>query len=96
MSKPTDFQQRVIKSVANEIEYWSRSNDIHSPSHCTSIEHDMFSNLDEWWPDQDLPIAGQRYLELQKICEITRNLWAAIADLDKCHLREEAAKNFKL
>lgn len=48
MSKPTDFQKRVIECLIDEMRFWQSSNDIDSPSHYTSIEHDMFSNLDEY------------------------------------------------
>lgn len=90
MSKQTDFQQRVIEAVLNEIKYWNSSNDIHSPSHGTSIEHDMFVNLDEWWADDE----SSRSDELSIVADKVRELWIAIANLDKCHMREEAAKKF--
>lgn len=85
MSKPTNFQQRVIDAVVNEIAHWHHTNDIHSPSHGTSIEHDMFSNLDEWWEDDP----SSRSDELSVVSDKVRDLWIAIANLDKCHLREE-------
>lgn len=48
MSKPTGIQQRVIFEMVQEMGYWATSNDIHSPSHATSIERDMFANLPEY------------------------------------------------
>jgi hypothetical protein len=95
MAKPTPFQQKVIKAIANELDYWNGTNDIHSPSHATSIEHDMFVNLDEWWPDLDIPVAGERYEQLNEVAAAVRNLWAKVAHLDECHIRAEQAARLK-
>jgi hypothetical protein len=45
MAKPTEFQKRVIEAIINDMKFWRQSNDIHSPSHYTSIEYEMFSML---------------------------------------------------
>jgi len=83
MSKPTDFQKRVIEAIKRELDYLATSNDIDSPSHGTSIDNDMFNHMDEWWPDQDLPIAGERFQDLCDIVTRVGNLWVAIASLEK-------------
>ena len=77
MAKPTDFQKRVIEAAVNEIRYWDGSNDIHSPSHGTSIEHDMFSNLNEY----DFGL-GPKDPSLALIADKVRALWAEIAYLE--------------
>lgn len=69
MSKPTDLQKRVIDCIIGEMKFWQSSNDISSPSHYTSIEHDMFSNLDEYdlgdGPvEQDLDIIAVKTMAL--------------------------------
>lgn len=91
MSKPTDFQQLVIEAILGEIIYWNGSNDIHSPSHGTSIEHDMFSDMDEYWADDQ----SSRSDELSIVADKVRELWIAIANLDKCHMREEMNNKLK-
>lgn len=77
MAKPTDFQKRVIEAVAQEIEYWASTNDIHSPSHYTSIQYEMFSNLDEW----DTPTVMNDGLE--DVALVVEKLFAAISKLEK-------------
>ena len=77
MAKPTDFQKRVIEAVAQEIEHWASTNDIHSPSHYTSIEYEMFSNLDEW----DTPTVMNDGLE--DVALVVEKLFAAISKLEK-------------
>jgi hypothetical protein len=77
MAKPTDFQKRVIAAVLQEISYWDRTNDIHSPSHATSIESEMFHNLEEY----DFG-CGPKDLALAVIAEHVTDLWVKIADLE--------------
>jgi hypothetical protein len=90
MAKPTDFQKRVIDSIISELQNWQSSNDIHSPSHGTSIEHEMFSNLDEF----DFG-CGPKDLELAEIAERLHGVWAEIAALEECHIRKAQRENFK-
>jgi hypothetical protein len=47
MAKPSPLQRRVIELVQNELSYIDTSNDIHSPSHFTSIDYEMFSDLQD-------------------------------------------------
>lgn len=77
MAKPTDFQKRVIEAVVNEVRWWANSNDIHSPSHYTSIEYEMFSNLDEW----DTPTVMNDGLE--DVVLMVEKLFTAISKLEK-------------
>lgn len=77
MSKPTDFQKRVIECLIDEMRFWQSSNDIGSPSHYTSIEHDMFTNLDEY----DLG-DGPRAQDLDIIAVKIMALLSCIKDLE--------------
>ena len=74
MSKPTPKQIAILKAIRAELEYWSTSNDIHSPSHGTSIDNDMFVNL----PDEYglTPVAESR------ICEVVGTLHTLVANID--------------
>lgn len=51
----------------------------------------MFSNLDEYWADDP----SSRSDELSIVADKVHDLWIAIANLDKCHLREEAINKLK-
>ena len=73
MSKPSPLQCEVILAIKNELDYWLTTNDIHSPSHGTSIENDMFANL----PDVDPITLGK----LDDIEDATKDLWVSIAKL---------------
>jgi hypothetical protein len=84
MSKASHLQETVIEAIVNELNYWQTSNDIHSPSHGTSIEHDMFANLDEY----DNPTQ----VNLDEICSKVRELHGLIAALTPCKIREEEFK----
>ena len=77
MAKPTDFQIMVIDSLRSEMGFWMSSNDIHSPSHGTSIEGDMFISLDEY----DLG-DGPRAKELDAIAEKMAELHSLVAYLE--------------
>ncbi len=90
MAKPTDFQKRVIDSIISEMQNWQSSNDIHSPSHGTSMEHEMFSNLDEF----DFG-CGPKDLALAVIADRLHGVWAEIAALDECHIRKAQRESFK-
>ena len=83
MAKPTYFQLQVIKALENEIRFWHLTNDIHSPSHGTSIE-DMFINLDEWDDENN----EERGHELEHITNIVWKLHNAIASLEQCPIRK--------
>jgi hypothetical protein len=74
MSKPTPKQVAIIEAIRNEMDYWTTSNDIHSPSHGTSIDNDMFVNLPdehELTPYQDA-----------RICQAIGKLHELIANID--------------
>ena len=73
MSKPSPLQREVILAIIEELEYWLNSNDIHSPSHGTSIEGEMFANL----PDVD-SIATAK---LEGIEEAVRDVWFFVSKL---------------
>ncbi len=74
MSKPTAKQVAIIEAIRVELAYWISSNDIHSPSHGTSIDNDMFVNL----PDEYelTPVMDSR------ICEAVGALHTLIANID--------------
>ena len=74
MAKPTALQKEVIRLVKNELDYLSASNDIDSPSHHTSITHEMLHNLDDWYDDG----ADEKYHD---VVEAMTKLWVAIAEL---------------
>lgn len=88
MSKPTDLQLRVIAAIKAELDYWATSNDIHSPSHFTSV-NEMFNNLDEYefgegpWCD-----------ELELLTDIVADLLQNVADMSPCAIREQQRKEF--
>lgn len=88
MSKPTDFQLRVIAAIKAELDYWATSNDIHSPSHFTSV-NDMFVNLDEYGFGE-----GPMDMELGSIEDHLVNVLGAIQDLSPCAIREQQRKEF--
>jgi hypothetical protein len=90
MAKSTDFQKRVIDSIISELQSWQSSNDIHSPSHGTSIEHDMFSNLEEYDFGE-----GPTDKVLAMISDRVRGVWAVVASLEECHIRKAQRENFK-
>ena len=77
MAKPTDFQKKVIEHLQYEMDYWSKSNDIHSPSHHTSIECDMLADFDE----HDLG-DGPRAKDLDAIAEKMAELHSLVAYLE--------------
>lgn len=85
MSKPTKRQLQIIDMVIHELEYIASSNDIHSPSHWTSIEEigRMLDMDDILTPEQS-----------DGIVKSVGELWNSIASVDECHLRAEAAKKF--
>jgi hypothetical protein len=87
MSKPSELQREVILAVKNELDYWLASNDIHSPSHGTSIEHDMFANL----PDVDEHVQEC----LDEIETSVRVMWADVARITPCPIRKKQMKDFK-
>lgn len=74
MSKPTPKQVAIIRAIMQEMEYWITSNDIHSPSHGTSIDNDMLINL----PDEH----GLSALRESLICESIKELHALVASID--------------
>jgi hypothetical protein len=75
MATPTIFQKRVIGAITDEMRYWEMSNDVHSPSHCTSIEYDMFSNLEGHWSEE-------QEKQLDKVVKAVQHLHAAISRLE--------------
>lgn len=87
MSKPSPLQREVILAIKNELDYWLTTNDIHSPSHGTSIEHDMFANL----PDADEYVQER----LGEIETSVRVMWADVARITPCPIRAEQMKDFK-
>jgi len=78
MAKPTKLQIEVIEAIRQELDYWIGSNDIHSPSHNTSIENDMFHNMDQFWPEEDNAEQQEVYLQLERIIEIVQDLRVAV------------------
>jgi len=87
MSKPSPLQREVILAIKNELDYWLTTNDIHSPSHGTSIEHDMFANL----PDADEYVQER----LGEIETSVRVMWADVAHITPCAIRAAQMKDFK-
>jgi hypothetical protein len=78
MSKPTDLQKQVIDLVIHELRFFDSSNDIHSPSHGTSIANDMLSPLFEY---------DERDERFNAVIEATQRLHTAIANLSPCPMR---------
>ena len=74
MSKPTPKQIAIIEAIRTEMDYWTTANDIHSPSHGTSIDNDMFINL----PDEHELSTYQE----DGICQVVGKLHGLIANLD--------------
>lgn len=89
MSKPTGFQKRVIDAIKRELDYWATSNDIHSPSHYTSIAA-MFNNLDEYGFG-----GGAKDNELDDIAIRIGIVFSEVQNLSPCAMREEQRKNFQ-
>ena len=87
MSKPSPLQREVILAIKNELDYWLTTNDIHSPSHGSSIENEMFDNM----PDVDMITLGR----LAEIEDAVAELWVHVSKLTPCPTRSEMAKNFK-
>lgn len=86
MSKPTPRQLKVVESAINELRHLSSSNDIHSTSHGTSIS-DAIGLL-----VMDGEISEAQADEIDRALS---HLWCVIAELDECHIRAAAIKNFK-
>lgn len=84
MSKPTERQKAIIDAMMRELEYWTTSNDIHSPSHGTSIDFEMFANMDD--PNEK---------HLVTICHMVGDIHGVICDIDPCPMREEQRKKFQ-
>ena len=82
MSKPTDFQKRVIEAIKSELDYWASSNDINSPSHSTSTEHDMSNHMDEFWPDEESSDSQILAHQLGVIAERVQMVWDAVENLN--------------
>lgn len=84
--KPSTKQLLVIKAIANELSFWETSNDIHSPSHATSIDEAM--NMLEL----DNVLTEQESNELAKaLCKV----WALIAGLSPCLIRAAERERLK-
>ncbi len=87
MSKPTDRQKAIIEAIRMEMDYWTSSNDIHSPSHGTSIEFDMFANVD----DRHLPVNGGDRMAIE---QVVNKLHMLIRNMDPCPIRAEEQRKF--
>lgn len=86
MSKPTPRQLKAIEAAIKELRYLSLSNDIHSPSHGTSISDAIGSLV------MDGEISETHADEIDRALS---HLWCVIAKLDECHIRAAAIRNFK-
>lgn len=76
----------MIQSVMRELRYLETSNDIHSPSHNTSI----VSLFDSMEADDTITLEQSARLE-----DALVELWCVIAELDECKTRANAIKSFR-
>lgn len=58
--KPTEIQIQVINNISQTVDWWTKTNDILSPSH--------YTNCDEWWCGLPMEIEDELdRLELKQI-----------------------------
>jgi hypothetical protein len=79
MSKTTQRQIDIIDSIKSELDYWATSNDIHSPSHGTSIAYEMLSNVTPDVGDDDK----------DEIEHLVSKMHAVICRMDPCKMRNQ-------